>query len=476
MPPFNLLKRYLADSLPLLLGIALLIYVLVRICNVAITDDEYMSLYYHIKYGFLSIFTTGNPNLDWTANNHVLNSLCMKLGMTVFGEYDWAVRWQCAVAFVMSYFFIWKIISSFTTNTWRVSIYLSVFFLNAYLLEFFALARGYCISIAGWSMAMYFFLKFCEKNEKRTLVLCLVGLFISVYGNFSAIYLLLLFGIAIVFEIYKNKKSQNAENYFLILISGYILITGIIALPLLHTLHSSEISSGGSESLFKDYFVSYIDQYIYFNWRINKNGTIGLESLHQKEIYAAGLLIIWVLIQFFSRRFISNTNLKLVQAQTLFQTVGLIIIFKIFYAAFHTPFPINRSALLFSFPMILCGIAGFERIAQRYKYIQLSFLLLVPFLLWHSYMCFNIKYSTEWWRAGDAKEVLKYVKDVYATDKTTKPITIGAEGWQHGGIDGERRPSYWRWRWNHVGTMLPRAAVHRRCLRREPALGKRIPR
>lgn len=405
-----------------------------RICNVAITDDEYMSLYYHIKYGYLSIFTTGNPNLDWTANNHVLNSLCMKLGMTVFGEYDWAVRWQCAVAFVMSYWFIWKIISSFTNNAWRVSIYLSVFFLNAYLLEFFALARGYCIAIAGWSMATYFFLKFCEKNKKRTLVLCLVGLFISVYGNFSAVYFLILFGFAIMFEIYKNKKLPDAGIRFLILIGGYVLITGIIALPLLHTLKSTEISSGGSDSLFKDYLVSYIDQYINFNWRIKKSETIDWGSLLQKEIYAVGICIIWVLIQFFSWRILSNKNIKRVQTQTLFQTVGLIILFKIFYAAFHTPFPINRSALLFSFPMILCGVVGFERIAQRYKYIQLSFLFLVPFLLWHSFMCFNTKYSIEWWRAGDAKEVLKYVKDAYTTDVTIKPITIGAEGMQFCGL------------------------------------------
>ena len=415
------------------LGAFLLIYLILRIFTVAITDDEYMTLYYHVKYGYLSILTTGNPNLDWTANNHVLNSLCMKAGIGLFGENDWAVRWQCIAAFIVSYYFMRKILLYFTTDWWRVTIYISIFFLNAYLLEFYSLARGYCLSMAGWTMAMYYLVKFTEKKEKNTLSLSLLGLFIAVWGNFSAIYFLVLFGSIFLFEIYKIRPLRNARKYFYILVGSYCLIALIIALPLYRTLQSTEIVSGGSSSLFKDYIVSYFDRYVSSNYRIGKEDLVGW-GLRQKQIYAGFFTVIWLLMQFFSWQVASSQIIKRIQLLTLFQSIGLVVLFKLFYIGFHTPYPINRATLLFSFPMILCGITAFEQVVNRFKWVQLSFFILIPFLIWHTYFSFNLKNSIEWWRAGDAKEVLKFLKQEYQKQKRIKPISLGAEPWQFCGL------------------------------------------
>ncbi len=177
----------------LLFFLFLLGYLLLRAAVVPFSCDEYISLISFIQKDWLDILLSRHENPALASNNHVLNSLFSKCSMLVFGNHDWAMRIHSLAAFAVSYFYAWKTLALYQSRQWVLFAGLSILFLNPYLLDFFALARGYALCIAGWMAANYHFIRYMEKPGLRDIRCFLAFMFISVYANFSAVYFMVLY-------------------------------------------------------------------------------------------------------------------------------------------------------------------------------------------------------------------------------------------------------------------------------------------
>lgn len=100
----NFHLQNLKNQLPLLLGISIFIYLILRVFLMPISDDEFITVDLHASQSWWGVLTTGNPNIDWAPNNHVLNTLFMKLEILIFGRKDWAVRLHVIVAFIVCFY------------------------------------------------------------------------------------------------------------------------------------------------------------------------------------------------------------------------------------------------------------------------------------------------------------------------------------------------------------------------------------
>jgi hypothetical protein len=437
---FNLKNIYRAVILPYLLGFGLFIYLVLRAFLVAMTDDECITVYYHVSENWWSIVTTSAPNQGWAGNNHVLNTLFMKLEMVIFGKHDWALRLHILGSFVICYYFTLKIIEQITPSPLKQFFYLSIIFLNPFLLDFFAIARGYAISLAAWSYAFYYFLSYSKALNLADLRRVIIGLFLGVWSNFSMLYLVLFFGFMFLHVFYRQKKADFVLKHFVCLVLGYLFIIAVNVVPLYKSIKGSEIY-GGATGIFKDIVVGAINGFLH-------SGKIGRfdqfnENWTRLEVFGIIGLVLWTLIQGFSFWITTDRkNVKAIHYAALFQTVGVALLVKVLFIFAKSPYPMGRTALLFSFPFLIATIAAFDILLARYRKLSYSFVVIIPFLYWHISNCANLFNTFEWWQAGDAKEVVAYMKDYINVNKPQKILKLGAEGYQYFPLEFYTIPQY----------------------------------
>ena len=90
--------------LPIFIGVSIFVYLVLRIFLMPISDDEFITVDLHASQNWINVLITGNPSIDWAPNNHVLNTLFMKLEILIFGRKDWAVRLHVIVAFIVCFY------------------------------------------------------------------------------------------------------------------------------------------------------------------------------------------------------------------------------------------------------------------------------------------------------------------------------------------------------------------------------------
>jgi hypothetical protein len=122
---------------------------------------------------------------------------------------------------------------------------------------------------------------------------------------------------------------------------------------------------------------------------------------------------------------------RAVQYNALFQFLGVLIISKCLFLFFKAPYPMGRTSLLFSFPFWLSFIAASDILVQRWRIGYSLFLVFIPFLLWHFSQAANLDNTREWWRAGDAKQVIAYLESEITNQSLEKPVCIAVEAWQY---------------------------------------------
>jgi hypothetical protein len=393
-----------------------------------ISDDEYITMGWHATMNWWDVLTTGQSNIVWAPNNHVLNTIFIKLEIALFGKKDWAVRLHILAAFVFAYYYAVKIIQLLTPSRIRQLLYLLILFFNPYLLDFYGIARGYAMSMAGFMAAFYYFLMFTETLSLKYLRNIFLGMLVAVWSNFSALYLLVLLVVLICVEIYSNKNKINAKRYLAELFMANAAIVIIILLPLIRTIRSEE-SFGGKTGLFQDCVVNYVNQFIHQNSQLNRHA---LFAAGWKYIEVAGILFLmgWILLQLASFLFSTNQRLVKMHLTSLFLVIGVAIIAKTLFVIWNVPYPTARTELLFSIPFYLSACIAFERIISRKKHFIVIPWIIIAALIWHFSYSVTFENTIEWWQNGDAKRIVRFLKEELKENKPDKILNLGVEAWQ----------------------------------------------
>ena len=414
----------------LLLGCVIFCYLFLRVINVPISDDEFLTYREFVHGDILTILTSGKPDVYWTPNNHILNTLLIKLSLWIFGEHDWAFRIHILIAFIACYYFVFKILSNHIKSPGRILAYLGILFLNAYLLDFFSLARGYAISMAGWSAAFYYFMKYYEgAATTHNLAISWICLFIAVWSNFSALYFLPLFGLLFLLRLLLDRKTGLNKFHLFLFPASLIVIVAVVIVPL-----SKAFAAGtlvwGSGNFFQDSFVASVDYYSHYNLNMGRFKMV-TEHWSRMEFYALVLIIGWVFSQGISWWLKPSEPLRKVHFALLFQCVGLTVLVVALHNLFNTPYPYHRVALLYSFPFLLALFFSFETILKRFSAINLIIWGMFGFCVWHSGYSWNLENTMEWYQNGDAKKVFAYIETEIAPKRAGEKIVLGAEQWQY---------------------------------------------
>ena len=143
---------------PLTTAICLVLgaYVVARAILVPLTYDEAASYLRYISQDFLSVFSFE------VATNHFLNTLLTRLASAIAGSSEFVLRAPSLIGYGLYLYFSIRILESISNGPLAVA-GLLLLNLNPYLLEYFALSRGYGLSLGLLMGALFFLLRFVTR-------------------------------------------------------------------------------------------------------------------------------------------------------------------------------------------------------------------------------------------------------------------------------------------------------------------------
>jgi hypothetical protein len=266
-------------------------YVLLRSILVGFTHDESLS------YTIL----TGNESQLFTANNHWLNTILMKCCSLIFGYSEWSLRLPNVLAFGLFAYSIIKILQLSKLHFLTIWLAIFVFFLNPFLLDFFALARGYGLGMGFLTFAFYQVFCFFYLNQKTSnLILFLTSSIACIYANyafFTPILALQLSFFLLFLNLQLSLWKKMTIAYF---IEICLLIPAVLNIQYLSKMN--ELYAGGENNVFQDtlksiFHFSYDTNWFDFTfWGIWIFTAILIFSLVKMKSQYIKLILVWSLV------------------------------------------------------------------------------------------------------------------------------------------------------------------------------------
>lgn len=242
-------------------GILLLSYTAFRSASLSFTHDE---SYTYIKYIHFSVWEIITYKIHPViANNHVLNTLCMKWQSFMFGNSEFSLRLHSWIAHIFYIIFSYLILKETKSKTIIICGFILLNF-NTYLLDFFSLARGYALSITLMTASLYCFTLYIKHKKHTTLIFSLLTALIGVLANFSLMSytasLIIVFELLFILE--KGKIKSILLKNIPIIITILIMML-IYKGPIKVLISNNQLNFGGETGLWEDTVISSICSYIY---------------------------------------------------------------------------------------------------------------------------------------------------------------------------------------------------------------------
>jgi hypothetical protein len=229
--------------------------------------------------------------------------------------------------------------------------------LNPYLLDFFALARGYGLSFAFLVMSLYYLSLYFVSKRKNHLLLFNVGAFLAVMSNFSLLnyYVAALIVYNIVFYIISKLDSsenryyfykQNKINIIFVILSGMVLYE-----PLRRISKMSLLDFGGKNGFMEDTVSTSIYSFFYEGY---------VSPFYEMILKMVVLLIVGLIVVIIFKNLIQKdlvffkTNIVLIVANLILLAIVVITIMQ--HLILGNDYYIHRFALFF-YPLFILNFA-----------------------------------------------------------------------------------------------------------------------
>ncbi len=409
------------------LFVGLLIYILLRAYLFQLTYDEVASIVGHVPFSVGTIISSANHIA--CANNHTINTLWLKFCLLAFGNNELLLRLPNILSFVSAYYFIFRLAQLLHQKNTTVPyfFYLLVFFANPYLIEFFALARGYGIMSGAVCASVYYTTLYIYSEKIGALRLACAAGTLACFGNLIAIFYLAalfsLFFIVIIQNYYENNKKSTP----LLLLTNLFSASGIAFLLLLvplHNLIASGDGAGGEKGFFVDTIYSLSNSFLYNNPFLVGKIVAGHSAQWYLSIFFIIIFISIVLVLAYKSKKIGTkiVNSPFFASVFLLTTVSSISIF-LFHTR-HVYYLQNRTGIILMLLFSWAVAAAIHALPTDWKYKKtVLWLLILPFLL-HFTLVANVSRSQEWGCDGDVKAIISTLNERYKTQNRTTSFHI----------------------------------------------------
>lgn len=421
----------------------LLAYLFARAWLIPITHDEAATAALMRQCTVARLITFDYPSVS--ANNHVLNSIFIKIWTGIWGYSSLTLRFGNLLA---GAFYLWcgylLLSRFFQKNALRI-IGLIVWVANPYLLEFFSLARGYGMSAALLSGAIVFgalFLQagFDDPRRLKNLKAAFVFAALAVWANFTMLSFYICFALLLAFAVLRNRGPHWRLG-----IKTTLVTSGVLALLIFKPL--GRMQKAGLVDYFEktgfqgDTLKSFAENLLMGKTYFGDGTAAGLGWAVGGIATASLVAGIW---------FWRQNRWKLTPIIWLLLLLpGLMAASWLLSSAAGSSFLNNPSAIFF-YPLLACAVLGlFQWLSERSNVafwgLGVSF---SAFLTFNFLANANFREAYEWRYDRDTFTVLNFIEKNYDAESRTAPYSLRCHCLQHPSfkfhIDWAKSPRYTR--------------------------------
>lgn len=247
---------------------------------------------------------------DLSANNHVLNTILSYLAYSLFGANSLVFRLPNVLSYGLFFYFLIRLGSYIRHRVLRVALVVALVFTHNFI-EFFALSRGYGLSIGLLMPALWYLSKALGRARAKDYFLALMFAALALSANLTLINTVIIFISLLSLKLLVDKKMILAKawkHWALILIIGVGSV--IYFAVFIFTLKSAgELYYGdttgfwavtvttlietlfGKENLLVGIFVGF-----YFVWMVVAGGWFFFRKIDIQKLFNPRLLLFYFLV------------------------------------------------------------------------------------------------------------------------------------------------------------------------------------
>lgn len=408
--------------IPMSIGIGILIFLIMKSVLMQITHDE----------SYTVEVLAGQPIWDLVSykssytNNHILNTLCVKFLFYVFNSDSHTLaRVPNVLAFVAYFYYCFRFSQRYITDNWQSLMFIAVMTCNPYLLDFFALIRGYGLSIGLMMASIYFTARFLFDNHRNSLIISVLLSTLSVYAQFATLHFYL--GINLLIFIYlahnylKNKDVKALMYGVGVQFLGLLFLILLCYLPISAILKDNQIAYYGKDGFWQNTLSSIIVGSVYGQGYFSDNTSLVFKNLTLLVFFIAAIYLAYLS----GAKMVAKKEKEYpsVFATILFISTALSVILQ-FYLL-DNQYVIDRTALFF-YPLLAMLIPMVALFFGQFKKAINVFIcvLFIVFSVNHIKRSHTLTFYREWWYDVHTYEILDMMKQEYDKNDSKQPIRL----------------------------------------------------
>ena len=387
------------NGLAFLITMAVFVVVAFRAYNVSITHDEVLTFFKFVQTG--KVWPAEGL---WDANNHFLNTWLSRLSFLTFGSSELALRLPSLLGALIFILYAWRWAAEAHSAMIRWALYIGLISCS-FLAEFFALSRGYGLSIALMTAGLFHLTKWSSAQNIGQLLIGLALLSLAAFANLSLLMLLpitILWAVAVTW-LGANRKQRIMEWATLVLF-GVLPLTGLAMISM--KLRSEGLLYYGTDDGFVDGTLRSLGMCLIAPW----HGDIGFYLLCALLLFN---LAMWSVVLWLNR----NGVKELVRIMHLPGLVlGSIAASVVMHHLMGVKYPLDRAAL-FLVPLLMLALAqGLNRLQQPSYILQVLFAAVLAVFPIHMTTSWNLDRTVLWHDHANVDELFKKAIEEYGVN------------------------------------------------------------
>lgn len=397
------------------------LYILVRAWVLPITVDESATAINHVPR---LVFDTLTYDSEANPNNHILNTILIKIFTGIFGWHHFVVRLPVFLGGLLYGWTALHLVRKLSNQSWVRVFALLMLLGNPYMLEFFSLARGYGLAAGLMTYALWQSWNFLETNDPKTLRRAIIFGGLAVYANFT---LLIFFAPFIFALLFSSGQLNPSFRTFWQQSKPALISLGVFVLlwitPLKRLSKDSEIVNWNALGNFFDSVQLSVRAAIRANPYLGSN----TELILTRFVFAGAIAIIALACyRWWKNNFRLSSDPRVLMVLML---LGACIANVAQVYLTRTPYLQSRLAL-FYWPLfaLALGVAA-SWIADRFGRKK-AWIFMAPLLLMFVVnigRTANFRNTFEWYHDSDTFTVLEFLKKTYAAEGRTTPFVLDTE-------------------------------------------------
>lgn len=235
----------------IILSCLFVVFNVVRIINVPVTQDEGWTYVLYVKTSYADIVNC----IPRSTNNHFLNTLLTKFCYDTFGHNQFFLRLPNLLGQISFLIYGALLSARLMKNRLLALMCFLVLNLNPFLLEFWGMTRGYGLSLAFMMASMYCLFVYLNRRNFAALFFTVFMAALAVYTQVILLYYLAALSGALFFD-HLLSKEKAWKTFFVnelpVLLLHYIALYLLLAGPLKEFQNTDSFLCGGFNGFIPD--------------------------------------------------------------------------------------------------------------------------------------------------------------------------------------------------------------------------------